>query len=332
MSLEIRVVDVRDATALRAWWEVGRLATAERPGDPWPGWEVSRTALVAPNPERDLTFLAAVRDGATVGAALAMAYTRENTHAVGLDVHVVPAHRRRGVGSALLADVEARARALGRRTVLAEVFVPPGTSGPGEGFARARGYAVANRESLKTLDVSDYLERRDDLVSGIGTAADGYRVVTFDTVCPQEHLASFGRLLGTTLAEIPLGDLDLTDSDWTPQRLRAIEQRWVETDRHVLTAMAIGPDGAVAGSSDVRVDGADSSHGSVGLTLVDPAHRGHRLGLALKVATHDLAIAAYPDCASVRTSNAEANTHMNAVNEALGYRTSETLLEVQRRL
>ena len=73
-------------------------------------------------------------------------------------------------------------------------------------------------------------------------------------------------------------------------------------------------------------------HGQVGITIVDRAHRGHRLGLALKLATHDLAVATQPSLASVDTSNAVVNTHMNAVNEALGYRTIETLLELQKKL
>ena len=40
----------------------------------------------------------------------------------------------------------------------------------------------------------------------------------------------------------------------------------------------------------------------------------------------------YADLVSLDTSNAEVNTHMNAVNEALGYRTIETLLELQKQL
>ena len=50
------------------------------------------------------------------------------------------------------------------------------------------------------------------------------------------------------------------------------------------------------------------------------------------MATHDLALATYPGLVAVDTSNAEVNTHMNAVNDALGYRTLETLLELQKRL
>ena len=178
--------------------------------------------------------------------------------------------------------------------------------------------------------LADYAARRDDLVAELGDRAAAYRIVTFDTVCPDAHLESFGRLLGMLIAEIPLGELDLADSEWPPERLRGAERRWLDIGRHVLTALAIAPDGSVAGSSDVRVNDADPTHGQVGITLVDPAHRGHRLGLALKVATHDLVLAGFSECASVDTCNAEVNTHMNAVNEALGYRGIETLLELQK--
>lgn len=332
MPIEIRTVDPHDEPTLRAWWEVGATATAERPGNPWPAWEVSRTALAAENPEHDTTLLGAFDGDVMVGAVLFLAPLNDNLHTCRFDVYVVPTRRREGFGTQLLADAEARAAALGRTTLLSEGYVPPGETGPAERFAAARGYAVASREGFKELLLIDYRRRRPDQVTAVGDAADAYEILTFDTTCPDEHLDSFGRLLGTLIAEIPLGDLDLEDSEWSPERLRAAERRLVGIGRHVLTALAIAPDGSVAGSSDVRINEAEPTHGHVGVTLVDPAHRGHRLGLALKLATHDLAIASYPECVSVDTCNAEVNEHMNAVNEALGYRSIETLLELQKRL
>lgn len=328
--MEVRVIDPSDEARLRAWWEVGHAATRERPGTPFPAWAVSRTALPAANPERDTTLLGAFDGDAMVGAALLLAPLKENLRTCSFDLYVLPTRRRSGIGSLLLADVEARATALGRTTLQCEGYVPPGETGPAEQFALARGYVVASREGFKELELASYAARRPALLERVGTAADDYTIVTFDTVCPDAHVASFGRLLGMLMSEIPLGDLDLEDSEWTPERLRAAEQRLVGIGRHALTALAIAPDGSVAGSSDVRVNDADPTHAQVGITLVDPAHRGHRLGLALKVATHDLVVATYPQCATVDTCNAEVNAHMNAVNEALGYRHIETLLELQK--
>ena len=332
VAADIEQIDPRNEPALRAWWEVGHAATADRPGTPWPAWEQSRRALPADDPERGLSLLAAIDGRTMVGAALVARPLQDNLHTAVVDVFVHPGRRREGIGTALLADAETVARGDGRTTIQGEGYVPPGGTGPAEAFARARGYDVASRESIKELSVADYRARRDDLAAAVAEAAADYGVVTFDTVCPEEHLDSFGRLLGMLVDEIPLGDLELESSVWTPERIRAAEQRQVSIGRHLLSALAIAPDGSVAGASDVRVNEVDPTHGQVGITLVDPVHRGRRLGVALKLATHDLALATYPGLRTLDTSNAEVNTHVNAVNDALGYRSIETLLELQKRL
>ncbi len=326
--MDIEQINPRNEAALRAWWEVGRDANADRPGKPWPLWEQSRVALPAENPERAVTILGAIDGREMVGAGMAVLPTRDNLHVAGTVVYVDADRRRQGVGSALLAEAEVIATGHGRTTLTTEAYLPPDGTVPGEAFAAAHGFSVASRESIKELWLDDYRARRDALA----IEPDGYRIVTFDTVCPEEHVESFGLLLGMLLSEIPLGELDLEASEWAPERIRAAEQRQLGIGRHVQTALAIAPDGSVAGVSDVRVGDEDPRHGQVGITIVDPAHRGHRLGLALKLATHDLVMATYPQLERVDTSNAEVNTHMNAVNEALGYRTIETLLELQKRL
>ncbi len=330
--MDVEQISPRNEAALRAWWEVGNAASAERPGKPWPLWEQTRLALPADNPERGVTLLGAIDGREMVGAGLLTRSLRENLHAANAYAFVSPERRREGIGTALAGELEVIAAGDGRTAVQTEVYLPPGASGGPLAFAAGLGYAIANRESLKELTLTDYAASRDEVVAALGSAADGYRIVTFDTVCPEEHLASFGRLLGMVLSEVPLGDLDLEDSEWTPARIRAAERRQAATGRHVHTALAIAPDGEVAGASDVRIDDTDHGHGEVGITIVDPVHRGHRLGWALKVATHDLVRAAYPSLVSLDTSNADDNTHMNAVNDALGYRTIETLLELQKRL
>ena len=334
VTVDIEQINPRNEAALRAWWEVGQAATAHRPGKPWPLWEQSRVALPADNPERGITLLGAIDGRRMVGAGLLTRSLQENLHTAMAFAYVSPDRAREGIGRALVDELELVATGDGRTTVQSEAYLPPGSSAtaPAEAFAAALGYSVASRESIKELAVADYVARRDDVRASLRHAADGYRIVTFDTVCPDEHLESFGRLLGTLISEVPLGELDLEDSEWTPQRIRDAEKRQVDIGRHLHTAFAIASDGSVAGVSDVRIDDTDHSHGQVGITIVDPAHRGHRLGLALKVATHDLAVATYADLVALDTSNAEVNTHMNAVNEAFGYRSIETLLELQRRL
>jgi GNAT superfamily N-acetyltransferase len=331
VAVDIEQINPRNEAALRAWWEVGDAATAERPGKPWPLWEQSRVSLPADNPEHAIHLLGAIDGREMVGAGLLTRPLLENRHTAMAFAYTRPDRTREGIGTALVHELEVVAAGDGRTTIQSEAYLPPDGSAAAEAFAVAMGYGVASREAIKELVLDDYRARRDALAAE-AAAADDYRIITFDTVCPEEQLESFGRLLGMLMAEVPLGELDLESSEWSAERIRAAEQRQVGIGRHVQTAMAIAPDGAVAGVSDIRVDDTDHEHAQVGITLVDPAHRGHRLGLALKLATHDLAVATYPELASVDTSNAEVNTWMNAVNEALGYRTIETLLELQKKL
>jgi RimJ/RimL family protein N-acetyltransferase len=55
------------------------------------------------------------------------------------------------------------------------------------------------------------------------------------------------------------------------------------------------------------------------ITAVIRKHRGHRLGLLVKIAMMDLLATEEPRLARIATWNTESNQHMIAVNEALGY-------------
>jgi len=130
---------------------------------------------------------------------------------------------------------------------------------------------------------------------------------------------------------VPTGELAIEDGEWTPERYLDNERRTAELSRR-LVAAAIAPDGSLVGYTDVSVSRAKTTQASVGITFVLPGHRGHSLGLAIKLASHRALVVALPECEIVRTSNAAVNDHMNAVNEAMGYRQVEDILEVQKQL
>ena len=50
-----------------------------------------------------------------------------------------------------------------------------------------------------------------------------------------------------------------------------------------------------------------------------PKHRGHRLGLLVKIAMLDLLAAHQPAVRHIETGNAGGNAHMIAINEQLGF-------------
>jgi hypothetical protein len=61
-------------------------------------------------------------------------------------------------------------------------------------------------------------------------------------------------------------------------------------------------------------------HSEQHITLVDPGHRGHRLGLVAKLANLRYLTEHEPRVRAIDTWNAEVNRHMIAINEAMGFR------------
>ena len=88
---------------------------------------------------------------------------------------------------------------------------------------------------------------------------------------------------------------------------------------HVVAARAPGP-GDLAGLTQVCVDPAVPEWGFQELTAVAGPHRGHRLGLLLKLAMLDLLAARATGGHRIVTMNADGNQHMIAINEQLGFR------------
>lgn len=59
------------------------------------------------------------------------------------------------------------------------------------------------------------------------------------------------------------------------------------------------------------------------ITVVVPEHRGHRLGLLVKVANLELLQKAEPQVRRISTGNANSNEHMIAINLQLGYQPTD---------
>ena len=107
--------------------------------------------LVEPGGSRDGTHRAAVVDGGVVGALRLLLPTKDNPSVAIVDVAVHPHHRRRGIGSSLIAEGIRLASAAGRTELIAEVDEPgPGT--PGREFARHHGWTCDLFETRRDHD------------------------------------------------------------------------------------------------------------------------------------------------------------------------------------
>jgi hypothetical protein len=69
----------------------------------------------------------------------------------------------------------------------------------------------------------------------------------------------------------------------------------------------------------MAVDPADPGWGFQMNTVVRREHRGHRLGLLLKIAMMELLATTEPQLERIVTWNGQSNEYMISVNEAMGY-------------
>jgi GNAT superfamily N-acetyltransferase/RimJ/RimL family protein N-acetyltransferase len=330
-QIDVREIDPADESLLHDWWQSGHDAMADRPYDLNPTWETSRRILPRPHDDFQQTLLAAYDGAELVGSAQTMLPIADNLTMCYAEVTVPPPHRGRGVGSALLASVEERALAAGRSYVLVEVIARPGQVSAGEKFAASHGYPVANREGIKVLDLREHpdwsaLEQR------ASDRTNDYTIVEWGGTTPEEHQQAVCDALNVFVGMVPSGDLAIEDIALTPERLTRNEKRSNELGRRRFCAGAFAADGSLAGYTDLFLPAHVDTYAQIGITMVLPEHRGHSLGLAMKLATHATLAAEVPTCGLVTTSNADVNDHMNAVNKAMGYRLVEQLLEVQKKL
>lgn len=304
----------------RQWWESREATMAAQPLNLNVPFDVFQHVMNDENPDERNEWLLALDGDQVLGGARIAYPMQDNTHIAHVDVHVAPPVRGGGAGSALLEDVERRIREAGRRTALAGTMAAPGEDSPAIAWAERRGWKAAHHEEEKVVDLATSAPFWGPLDAEVAERIGDYRVVTSVDHLPEEYLDGFIELFSTFVSSIPLGDLPLEDVHYTPERIRQYEQRVVASGRQSIDALAIAPDGSVVGTSGVRVALSDPRLAQISITQVAEGHRGHALGLAMKLATHRELMARHPACREVATENANTNERMNLINQRMGYR------------
>lgn len=330
-------LDMDDDAVVRDWWEAGRAgAEHERPfATFWP-FETARATLRDTGEAFERLALVVIDGETVVGGSYLLLPARDNTHLAMAAPIVHPAHRRRGAGSALLEHGIAIARARGRTTMLVEVDRPlagaePAES-PGSLFLARHGFTEASREIHRVLGLPVSAAQLDALDAETLPHRDGYRLVPFADRVPDALVDGYCALQASFNEEAPTGDLDLEPEVWDEDRVRETEARLARQGRHPRGVGAVAPDGEVVGLTEMIASRHHPEYALQGATLVHPRHRGHRLGLATKVANLRAFQAEFPAVTRVHSWNGAANGPMVAINERLGFAPVEVLSEMQRRL
>ena len=284
--------------------------------------------------QANLRFVGRV-DGVLVAMSTFEAPTQENTDRLLLAVVVHPDHRRKGYGMALHDHAMAWARANGRTIISASTFVS--IEGcpipePGSAFVRHLGYQPALPEVARQFVVADVDEAEHDrLLADAWAAAGGYRTVRWVGVPPDDLIEDVAYLDSRLITDAPMGELELEPEKVTPERIREREAAMAERGRQTVhTGVVHEATGRLVAWSTICLDPeVETGHAMQFITLVDPDHRGHRLGTVVKIENLRYARRIQPNLSRITTWNAAANGYMIRINEALGFRPAYGQMEWQ---
>jgi GNAT superfamily N-acetyltransferase len=240
---------------------------------------------------------------------------RENTAVAYVVALVEPAGRRQGTGTGLVQHAAGQARARSRGLLATEAR----RGSAGEGFCRALGGRPGISEATRVLRLDTIPAGKLVWLRGQAEAgAAGYSLRCWEGRVPERYLGQLARL-AQAMNDAPR-DAGYDGQRWDVARVREDMDRVAAHGlRYYTVAARWDRTGELAGMTQLGVDPLRPDCGIQEMTVVAQRHRGHRLGLLIKVAMLDLLARQEPLLERIFTGNADTNRHMLAINDELGF-------------
>ncbi|MEA5453495.1 GNAT family N-acetyltransferase [Sinomonas sp. JGH33] len=300
----------------------------------------------------ELTSLFFVRDGGRmVGRAWCQLPLKEDLNRATVRAEVLDEYAGRGIGRRLLAAATEEAMRHGRTVLSSFTEHPAGfdagapdavvpSTGRGAlpaadravAFARAAGFELSQVERFSELVLAEHDGGWPALEAAAAAAAHDYDVLVWEGV-PPVHRTEMAGLFARMSTDVPYGVDHFDPAVWDADRVAALEEQLTDAGTLPLYAVARHrASGRLAAYTVLWIRAAKAEIADQDDTLVLAEHRGHSLGMLIKLANLAAYRERFPHARKVITFNAEENRHMLAINEALGFRPAGYDGEWYRRL
>jgi GNAT superfamily N-acetyltransferase len=227
-----------------------------------------------------------------------------------VEVFVASAHRRRGIGTALLDVVCAAAR----EDEITSFFADHATEG-GAAFAAHHG-AIDDQREVRSL-----LRLREATLPE-PTVPEGYTLRSWIGSCPDELVESYAAARGAMSDAPAPGGAELDDA--TVDSVRRSEDTALRRGREIRVTVALDPDGSIVSFTDVRLAPGGTTVNTDDTGTLARA-RGEGLARAVKLESLRRLREDRPEVEIVITMNAEQNGAMRHVNTTIGFVPTATL-------
>jgi len=301
------------------------------------GWSAERMLafMQAQEYHRKLAWVA-VDAGRVVGVAQ-YERSRDTTDPTAhVSIAVAADHRRRGIGAELLRtalDVcqTDQVNRLHTGSIHADLSLEPrlpAPSGvgdipaddPASRFLIAAGFRLGQVEVISALPLPVPEERFAELEAAL-RPSETYELVSWVGDTPAELIEPYARLRTVMSTAAPAGELTEVEEIWDADRVRDRDARNRSMGLTCITTAArVRATGEPVAFTSLSFDDVPGRAIGQGFTLVLPEHRGHNLGMRIKINNlHRLSEHGYTGRRAI-TGNAGENEAMLVINRALGYR------------
>jgi mycothiol synthase len=295
------MLEIRPATSDEDLGHIVRIITTVAPDDPTSVAEMRWSETAYPGGRRFLAWL----DGEPIGSGgVGRIYVyAEDYPALWGNIAVLPDHRRKGAGTALLATIAEVARLAGKPMLIGRTA---GDRLEAIEFLEHRGFVEYERMKAVRLDLAGIEPPAIDPPSGIDITSLAAR--------PELVEGVYGVAV-EALPDIP-GEGPMAPGSLAEFRVRDVDRDVVPAGGFAIAVDA--PSGRVIGYANLLLVPGNDTVAWHGMTAVARAWRGRGVASALKRAT--IAWAAANGIEALETANDTDNAPMRAVNLALGYR------------
>ncbi|WP_369045091.1 GNAT family N-acetyltransferase [Sinomonas sp. P10A9] len=296
--------------------------------------------------------------GRMVGRAICRTPLKEDLNRATVHVEVLDMASGRGIGRLLAATVAEEAARRGRTLLDTFTEHPVGSvhaEGPSDAvvpstgtgtlpardrsvrFARAAGFSLSQVTRFSEVVLPEEGSEHDAVWAALEAAATARAAADYDLLLwqgvPPEHRGGMAELFARMSVDAPQGEDVYEPAVWDAARVAALDGLLAEGGTTPLYAVARHrASGQLAAYTVLWIRRGKEEVGDQDDTLVRIGHRGHSLGMWIKLANLAQYRARFPSARKVVTSNAEENVHMLAINEALGFRPAGYDGEWYRRL
>jgi len=290
-----------------------------------PNREALRRLFSKPNPLYTVKRLMVFDEEENAIASASISYDTElspdyesSSHICQIQISVVPFCRRKKIATYLLKHMIETVRAMGKDTVRADAENPTGL-----GFCKYLKGELIHREVQHRSYLEDVDWQLVDQWCEKGKTRSPHTTIESFQECPENDIDEFCRLYTETINQRPVGEME-QELITTPESRRIEERNFKRRGIEWHTLISREQDGHLSAMTDIMYNPQEPYRIHQYFTGVLSRYR--RRGLAKRIKAEMLIYIKerFPDAEYIKTTTANENKPMRAINKQLGFMPQKT--------